>query len=88
MNAQRAAYTAASVITAWLAYEWLRVRVADAARRTTPRVVREKLDTRAPALALLAPLLGTVAVSEATGVLAEEIVLQTLPTLIGPKSRL
>lgn len=87
MTAQRAAYVALGAVAALLAYEALRVSIANATRKQVPVFVRSKMP-RTPAFQILAPLLGTEAVSETTGELARAIVLDSLPTVIGPRAPL
>ena len=72
-------------VSAVLVYEILREALARNLRTNTPPILRRELANRSPAAGLLAPVLGTVAVSEAAGVIVEQTLLDTLPTLIGRK---
>lgn len=76
---------ALGAVTALLVYEVLREALARNLRVNTPLILRRELANRSPAAGLLAPVLGTVAVSEAAGVIVEQAFLDTAPTLIGRK---
>lgn len=77
---------AIAVVGGWLAYEALRAGIAASVRRQTPVILRRELATRSPAAGILGPVLGTDAVSEVIGAIAQQSILDTLPTVIGPRA--
>lgn len=76
---------ALAAIGAFLLYESLRERVASATRTVVPPIFREQFAGRDPSLGLAAPVLGTDYVSRVVGRVAEQAILDSLPTLIGRK---
>lgn len=74
---------ALATLGAFVLYELLRDALARNARANTPAILRQELANRNPAAGLLAPALGTVAISNAAGTIVEQTILDTLPTLVG-----
>jgi hypothetical protein len=66
-------------------YEVLRENVAKSVRRNVPIVFEAELRGRSEYAGLLGPLLGTPAVALAIGAVAEQTVLDQLPTVVGRK---
>ena len=64
-------------------YELLRENIARSVRLNIPEVFSRELANRNEFIGLAGPLLGTPAVSEAVGAVAEQTVLDNLPTLFG-----
>lgn len=70
---------------ALVVYEALRDSVAKSVRRNVPVVFEAELRSRSEYAGLLGPLLGTPAVALAIGAVAEQTVLDQLPTVVGRK---
>ena len=64
-------------------YEMLRENVARSVRTNIPVVFQRELANRSEFVGLAGPLLGTPAVAAAVGAVAEQTVLDNLPTVFG-----
>ncbi len=64
-------------------YEMLRENVARSVRTNIPVVFQRELANRSEFIGLAGPLLGTPAVAAAVGAVAEQTVLDNLPTVFG-----
>ena len=64
-------------------YEMLRENVARSVRTNIPVVFQRELAGRSEFIGLAGPLLGTPAVAAAVGAVAEQTVLDNLPTVFG-----
>jgi hypothetical protein len=76
---------AAGVVAAWLGYEALRAFVARRVRANTPPILQAEIARQSRAAGILGPVLGTPVVAEVVGAVAEQTILDTLPTIIGPR---
>lgn len=73
------------IVAGWLAYEALRAFVAKRVRANTPPILQAEIARQSRAAGILGPVLGTPVVAEAVGAIAEQTILDTLPTIIGPR---
>lgn len=64
-------------------YEMLRENIARSVRTNIPIVFERELAGRSEFIGLAGPLLGTPAVARAVGAVAEQTVLDNLPTVFG-----
>lgn len=85
MNYTKPAVIAVAVVGGWLLYEAVRAHVARRVRANTPPILQAEIARQSRAAGILGPLLGTPVVAEAVGAIAEQTVLDTLPTVIGPR---
>lgn len=67
-------------------YELLRAGVGSSVRRRTPEILRREIAAQGPAFGILGPALGTNAVAEVVGAIAQQSIYDTLPTIVGPRA--